>query len=184
LEVLKAIYEGDANYKEAGECAFQYKVGEDGDSRSFVLEISWTENYPEEIPNINLDAFYNKHLVQDVKSHIISKIQQEAEQNLGLAMTYTLFEWAKENCEDLMAHQPDKPISAEEVTSSIGDISLAETTGKVKDRKPQLTKAQKRKLFDRLDNKGERPRGWDWVDIVKHLSQSGSSKDSTPPPTS
>jgi len=24
---------------------------------------------------------------------------------------------------------------------------------------------------------GEKPRGWNWVDIVKHLSQTGSTND-------
>ena len=28
---------------------------------------------------------------------------------LGCAMTYTLFEWAKENNEDIMSEQPDSP---------------------------------------------------------------------------
>lgn len=40
-------------------------------------------------------------------------------------------------------------------------------------KKEQLSKAQKRKQWDRVDAKGDRPRGWDWVDIVKHLSQTG-----------
>jgi len=39
-----------------------------------------------------------------------------------------------------------------------------------------LSKAQKRKQWDRLDNKGEKPRGYDWIDVVKHLSQTGSPK--------
>ena len=41
-------------------------------------------------------------------------------------------------------------------------------------KKEQLTKAQKRKQWDRLDAKGNRPRGYDWVDIVKHLSQTAN----------
>src|SRR5262245_56888864 len=37
----------------------------------------------------------------------------------------------------------------------------------------QMTKAQKRKMWDRAEGGtcGERERGWDWVDIIKHLSQ-------------
>lgn len=45
---------------------------------------------------------------------------------------------------------------------------------KKKEKKEQLTKNQKRKIFDRLDASGERPRGWDWVDVIRHLSQTGS----------
>lgn len=49
-----------------------------------------------------------------------------------------------------------------------------------KERKLQLTKAQKRRQWNRTDGKGEKPRGWNWVDIVKHLSQTGSKDDSQP----
>lgn len=42
-----------------------------------------------------------------------------------------------------------------------------------------LTKAQKRKQWDRVDNKGERPRGWNWVDIVHHLTQTGTKQPTT-----
>lgn len=43
-------------------------------------------------------------------------------------------------------------------------------------KKENMSKAQKRKQWDRLDSKGEKPRGYDWIDVVKHLSQTGSSK--------
>lgn len=61
-----------------------------------------------------------------------------------------------------------------------------ESASKKSVKKEQLSKAQKRKQWDRVDGKGDRPRGWNWVDVVKHLSQTGSkqSPDSelpTPP---
>ena len=41
------------------------------------------------------------------------------------------------------------------------------------EKKEQLTKAQKRRAWDKAEigRAGEKPRGYDWVDIVKHLSQ-------------
>jgi len=42
-----------------------------------------------------------------------------------------------------------------------------------KEKKDQLTKAQKRRQLVRHDDKGEMPRGWNWVDVVKHLRQTG-----------
>ena len=45
----------------------------------------------------------------------------------------------------------------------------------IKQPKEHLTKAQKRKMGSRLDNRGELPRGYDWVDVIKHLSQTGKS---------
>lgn len=44
------------------------------------------------------------------------------------------------------------------------------------EKKEQLTKAQKRRILNRQE-KGEYPRGWNWVDIIHHLS-STSQKNS------
>jgi len=49
---------------------------------------------------------------------------------------------------------------------------------KPKEKKEHLTKAQKRRQWDRADAKGGQARGWDWVDVVKHLSQTGNKADS------
>jgi len=54
---------------------------------------------------------------------------------------------------------------------------LLQDGGKKEEKKIQLTKAQKRKQWNQSDHKGEKPRGWNWVDIVKHLSQTGSKLD-------
>jgi len=41
-----------------------------------------------------------------------------------------------------------------------------------------LSKSQKRKEWDRVGSKGEKPRGYDWIDIIKHLSQTGNKPES------
>lgn len=38
------------------------KVGEVGEAKSFLVEVSWGEGYPDDLPKISLDAFYNNHL--------------------------------------------------------------------------------------------------------------------------
>ncbi|XP_013780037.1 RWD domain-containing protein 4-like [Limulus polyphemus] len=157
-------------------------VTEHGENRSYLLEISWSENYPNSKPDVNLDAFYNKYLKPEVKTEIVSKVLEEAEQLLGMPMTYTLLEWAKENSEKLLENQPEQSTATEDSlsTKDTNVHTVPEPEGAVsKKKKPQLTKQQKRKMFDRLDAKGEKPRGWDWVDIVKHLSQTGGSKSNT-----
>ena len=63
----------------------------------------------------------------------------------------------------LQASQVESRAAMEEVSGE------SETRPK----KEQLTKTQKRKLFDRMGNTGEMIRGWNWVDIVSHLSQKG-----------
>lgn len=43
----------------------------------------------------------------ETKLMILSKLEEQVEANLGTAMMYTLFEWAKENQEALMEnHKP------------------------------------------------------------------------------
>ncbi|GFR19871.1 RWD domain-containing protein 4 [Trichonephila clavata] len=171
-EVLLSIYDGDKCFRQLSSTSFQYKIGEDDNPKSFLLEISWVSQYPNVPPTINLDAFYNKKLIPEVKSAIINKLLEEAGMQIGTPMTYTLFELAKDNAEELTKLQPECLISPEEETA-------IEAVSAKKEKKPQLSKQQKRRLAERLDAKGERPRGWDWVDVVKHLSQIGSKTDTT-----
>lgn len=46
---------------------------------------------------------------------------------------------------------------------------------KKKEKKEILTKSQKRRIADRTNYKGERERGRNWVDVVKHLSKTGKT---------
>lgn len=45
--------------------------------------------------------------------------------------------------------------------------------------KEVLTKAQKRRQLSRLDETGNLPRGWNWVDVIKHLRQTGTQANPT-----
>jgi hypothetical protein len=53
--------------------------------------------------------YYNS--VQNVKERVVSQVNVEAEQYLGTAMTYTLFEFVKEKMEDLLVGQPRSFVS-------------------------------------------------------------------------
>ncbi|KAL3856773.1 hypothetical protein ACJMK2_011492 [Sinanodonta woodiana] len=176
LEVLRSIYEGDGNFKEISPTIFHYKYGEDGNYKSFILELSWPDSYPEEPPCVNMQMFYNKHILEKVKQKIINDILNQVQDLLGSAMTYTLFEWVRENLDDLLADQPDAPPLLEQAEARDHETVVNQDEGKKKEKKEQFSKSQKRKMFDRMTNAatGEKPRGWDWVDIVKHLSQSGN----------
>ncbi|XP_052244856.1 RWD domain-containing protein 4-like isoform X2 [Dreissena polymorpha] len=164
-------------FKEIGPTTFQYKYGEDNSYRSLIVEISWVDNYPDTPPNINLDTFYNKHIIDRVKSKIRNSLLEQTADLEGTAMTYSLFEWVKEHYDDLIADQPE---SASMASSKSEDSILEEIqdeSSKKKERKEQLTKHQKRRLYEKMGNAtGEKPRGWNWVDIVKHLSQTGGQE--------
>lgn len=109
----------------------------------------------------------------------------EAEQWIGCGMTYTLFECIKDRVEEMMEAQPQPASDAEsseddesdESDSSDADIGNLSIGGAKAPKKEQLTKAQKRRQWDQAITGGEKPRGWDWVDIVKHLSQVGNKDE-------
>lgn len=106
----------------------------------------------------------------------------EAEQYLGMSMTYSLFEYVKEKFDELIAEQPEEDIINRLDVDKQCVIDDKDTSVK-REKKEHLTKAQKRRQWNRLDTKGEKPRGWNWVDIVKHLSQTGGKNDTTTTPT-
>ena len=67
--------------------------------------------------------YYNS--VQDVKERVVSQVNVEAEQYLGTAMTYTLFEFVKEKMEDLLVGQPQSFVS--NVTDSVDRMAISGT---------------------------------------------------------
>lgn len=170
-EALISIYEGDDRFKEINATTFQYKYGENDDVKSFQLEISWHELYPNESPNINLNLFYNRNLSTAVKSGIEAVLREEAEQWAGCAMTYTLFECLKDKVEELLANVTENEAVVAEVCDDRDDNM--EPSSKLP-KKEQLTKSQKRRLWNNADHTGTKQRGWDWIDIIKHLSQTAS----------
>ncbi|XP_044040763.1 RWD domain-containing protein 4 isoform X2 [Siniperca chuatsi] len=174
LEALRSIYEGDECFKEISPVSFQFRIGDLEDTKAFILDITWPEAYPETAPQISLDAFFNNRISTETKQQILSKLEEQVEINLGTAMMYTLFEWAKENQDALMENH--KPVTAVTLTSS-SEMTTTNSTAKKKEKKEQLTKAQKRRIISRTDNKGELPRGWNWVDVIKHLSKTGGKDD-------
>jgi hypothetical protein len=70
-----------------------------------------------------LFLYYNS--VQDVKEQVVSQVNVEAEQYLGTAMTYTLFEFVKEKMEDLLVGQPQSFVS--NVTDSVDRMAISGT---------------------------------------------------------
>ncbi|KAJ8967309.1 hypothetical protein NQ317_013778 [Molorchus minor] len=107
-----------------------------------------------------METFYNKHVMPSLKEKIVNVVLSEAEQYLGMSMTYSLFEF----------EQPE--IASDKL--DVDKLCILEQEplqeANKKEKKEQLTKAQKRRQWNKVDYKGDKPRGWNWVDIVKHLS--------------
>uniref|UniRef100_A0A8I3W5V1 RWD domain containing 4 n=1 Tax=Callithrix jacchus TaxID=9483 RepID=A0A8I3W5V1_CALJA len=149
LEALRSIYEGDESFRELSPVSFQYRIGENGDPKAFLIEISWTESYPQTPPIISMNAFFNNNISSAVKQSILAKLQEAVAANLGTAMTYTLFEYAKDNKDQFMENH--NPVNSTTTISNIISIETPNTapSSKKKDKKEQLSKAQKRKLADK-----------------------------------
>uniref|UniRef100_A0A2M4C0U7 Putative rwd domain-containing protein 4a n=1 Tax=Anopheles marajoara TaxID=58244 RepID=A0A2M4C0U7_9DIPT len=192
-EALISIYEGDSAFKQVNSETYQYKYGEEG-NKSFLLEICWTEKYPEELPTFNLETFYNRNLSRTAKDSILTILREEGEQWIGCGMTYTLFECLKDKLDELLTDEncnagdgqqvvigttANAPLDGEAANNSDSeeDESGDARGARREQKREQLTKAQKRKQWDRVDSKGNRQRGWNWVDIVKHLSQTGGKPE-------
>ncbi|TKR65146.1 hypothetical protein L596_025595 [Steinernema carpocapsae] len=126
---------------------------------------------PHEVPEVNLDVFYNSQITREVRDVIKDKVLAEAKNNLGMASTFSLIEFVKENFDDLVKDQPDPEV----LKQQMAEMKLENAD----DKKDQLTKAQKRRIWDKVEagKGGQVERGNDWVDIVKHLSQMGSETD-------
>jgi len=170
-EVLQSIYEGDDCFKQISSTCYQYKYGLD-EFNSILVEISWSSTYPTTVPLINMETFHNGYLPQHFKDEIAHRLGDEAENWLDCAMTYTLFDWMKEHSDEYLERIPELvAANKNKREEKVSNGTLQEKV--VKEKKEQLTKAQKRRITDRTNAKGERERGWNWVDIIKHLSQTG-----------
>lgn len=113
-------------------------------------------------------------------------LKAEGETWIGCGMTYTLFECLKEKLTELQAEleedlKSSKLASVNEYVNKMQIAPVIKTSGDPQSQQPQkkeqLTKSQKRRMWDRTDNKGNQLRGWDWVDIIKHLSQTGGKEE-------
>lgn len=121
----------------------------------------------------------------EFKEKIVTILTAEAENWIGCGMVYTLFECLKEQLPELIGELDEaikigKLARLEEQTKTLQlapTVIKTTTDAPAAGKKEQLTKSQKRRLWDKSDNKGVKPRGWDWVDIIRHLSQTGYKDD-------
>ena len=171
LETLQSIYLENENFKIVNEHSFTYKFSPDG-CKDFIVQFEISPDYPEEAPTIHMDLLYNVHISNELKSVIVGALLSEATQYLGVQMVYSLLEWGIDTLEEVITSFQTE--SGQHVAQPHVEIASRHP----KEKKEHLTKAAKKKLADRTDAKGEYPRGWDWVDVVKHLSKTGG-QDST-----
>ncbi|VEL22119.1 unnamed protein product [Protopolystoma xenopodis] len=166
-DVLKSIYEGD-EFSVSDDFVIQYKFGVDGTTKSFILSIVWPIGYPDKQPVLSLDSFYNNHLSSSLKDKIISDLSVLSNSLLGTALTFTLIEHTRENL-DSYFEMNDSLI---ETIEDVKETSARKGTKTLK--AEHMSKSQKKRYYNRLGKSGKLERGWNWVNIIHHLSQLGS----------
>ena len=78
MEVLDSIYDGDENFKKLDAKTYQYMITHpSNEHKNFLLEIAWGDEYPDEPPDVNLNAFFNKHILPAVKTEIRESLLKE-----------------------------------------------------------------------------------------------------------
>ena len=153
-EVLSSIFEGDPNFKQVDLQSFQITVtSSDNCDKTIALRIYWPSQYPDVIPTFSLDLSHNNRIPPDVKAGIISRLKEFAELYLAVSMTYLIVDFLKDNIDDLIP----------------SEVLRKEAAPKAE----QLTKRQKNKLANFANSN---TRGSDWVDVIRHLSQTGAQK--------
>lgn len=113
-----------------------------------------------------------------MRDSIIKELNELALENSGEPLTFTLIEHLRDNIEEYA-----KQLKEFKKRNTDSSIKQAETEEAMVKRatveKEVLTKAQKRKQLSRLDETGNLPRGWNWVDVIKHLRQTGTQANPT-----
>ncbi|CDS42991.1 RWD domain containing protein 4 [Echinococcus multilocularis] len=175
--VLKSIYTPD-ELSISDDYKIQFRLGTPGTLGSFVVNITWPKGYPFIPPVVDLDEFCNHHVPQSMRDSIIKELNELALENSGEPLTFTLIEHLRDNIEEyakqlkkFKKRNTDSSIKQAEVEEAMVKRAIVE--------KEVLTKAQKRKQLSRLDETGNLPRGWNWVDVIKHLRQTGTQANPT-----
>lgn len=175
LTALEAIYYD--SYSKISDNSFRVRIDpdvEEGDGSdappAFFLEFLLPHGYPDVIPKFDLSNINNSKYPEAVKAAILEGLQAQAEEQKGESMCYNLVDWLKEKLPHFYRLKP--VVAAQESDNSDSDHQQHVGGGK-KDAsgKDKLTKAQKRRHFDKYGAGTEKPRGWDWVPILSHLGQ-------------
>ncbi|KAH7302197.1 hypothetical protein KP509_23G060400 [Ceratopteris richardii] len=137
----------------------------------FFVEMFLPPSYPQAIPVFDVSNINNNAYTDFAKKAIVLGLQNEASSLIGESMCYAILEWLRDKLPEFYSM---KPISTDEDSKGLDSghpCHDKELNTVKKDVKEKMSKAQKRRYFDKFGAAAEKPRGWDWVSIISHLSQ-------------
>ncbi|KAJ5089493.1 RWD domain-containing protein [Penicillium argentinense] len=112
-EVLDSIFPeeitdiSDTSYRVSIALDVPEVEGEDAEQPTILLEVSYPEEYPDVAPELSISSPPNapRHPrldVQEDRERLLETLQPTIEENMGMAMVFTLVSALKENAEELM----------------------------------------------------------------------------------
>lgn len=169
-------------------------------TKSLYLNARWPVEYlsdppkdPAATPKITLDDdSRNSQLSVGIREKIETFIEEKVNDLRGEQMTLAIVEALKSEAftrfglNELIQQLTESPegeggdcsAASTELTDKAQDAQCRGSTMTSVDDLRGLTKAQKRRYHDRVRAAdGSRPRGWNWVDIISHLSKVPLSTD-------
>eukprot|EP00727_Mastigamoeba_balamuthi_P012735 m51a1_g8084 hypothetical protein (201) ;mRNA; r:30861-31671 len=193
LEALESIYSFDGSFSRAGPRRVVLKIRPADESlassskvpAALDLEFDLSDPYPAAPPAVAVVGEPSGDAA--MLAALPEKLRAEAEKMLGSSMVYALVEHLRERWAELLTPEAPKslwdhmhearrsspPAAAAEAAPAPSRTPPADAIKQPT--QPKLTKAQKRRQQAKLDSKGELPRGHDWVDVISHLSKTGST---------
>ena len=171
-EALLSIYEDDVNFKQISDTVYCYKfICEEDDMKSFMIQITWPKEYPEsDDAIIDLESFFNSHIKVHEREQMLNKVRKQYEDWSGMAMTFNIINHILDNIEEFRDVIKNELVIEREEKETI----TLEKKEKAADTMTKgMTKGQKRRFYDKFGNldSEEKPRGWNWVDVIKHLNK-------------
>lgn len=123
-----------------------------------------------------------------MKDEIVAELNELALASSGEPHTFTLIEHLRDNLEKFQQRLRESKMRPTDASTKQPSEDAATVKhilwlpvilqGKEKIRKENLTKSQKRRQMNHRDISGNLPRGWNWIDVIKHLRQTGSQETS------
>ncbi|GMH45954.1 hypothetical protein BSKO_13918 [Bryopsis sp. KO-2023] len=145
---------------------------------SVVLQMKLPDGYPSTIPEFDLSNPSNAAFNASTRDEMVEGLVTEASGQVGEQMVYNLVEWLREKLPEFIQHsRSERVVSSGNQGADEGEESRG---GNSKDpKKEKMTKAQKRRHFDRFGAAEDKPRGWNWVEIISHLSKRPQEEGTT-----
>ncbi|OAA49324.1 Ubiquitin-conjugating enzyme/RWD-like protein [Metarhizium rileyi] len=115
-EVLESIFPEEIT--DLSEAEFQVSIKldildeEDQEAPSFILQVRYPEEYPDVAPHLDLLAAQNapshQHFsIGDDREQLLERIQETIQENIGMAMVFTIVSALKEAAEQLIQDRKD-----------------------------------------------------------------------------